>query len=81
MSPTCRGRPRGFREWAPGAELPLHEHVEIEQTYVLEGTLVDHEGEVTAGNYVWRPAGSRHVAVAPHGALMLSIFLKPNTFL
>jgi len=68
-------------KWAPGAELPLHEHVEIEQTYVLEGRLVDHEGEVTAGNYVWRPGGSRHVATAPEGALMLSIFLKPNTFL
>jgi anti-sigma factor ChrR (cupin superfamily) len=68
-------------KWAPGAVLPLHEHVEIEQTYVLEGRLVDHEGEVTAGNYVWRPGGSRHVATAPEGALMLSIFLKPNTFL
>ena len=31
--------------WAPGARLPLHEHVEIEQTYVLEGSLVDEEGD------------------------------------
>ena len=44
----------------PGAELPLHEHVEIEQTYVLEGSILDDEGEVTAGNFVWRPAGNRH---------------------
>ena len=29
----------------------------IEQTYVLEGSILDDEGEVTAGNYVWRPAG------------------------
>ncbi len=28
----------------PGAELPDHEHVLIEQTYVLEGSLVDKEG-------------------------------------
>jgi anti-sigma factor ChrR (cupin superfamily) len=41
--------------WQPGAELALHEHVEIEQTFVLEGSLVDDEGEVRAGNYVWRP--------------------------
>ncbi len=67
--------------WAPGAVLPYHEHVHIEQTYVLEGTLVDHEGEVTAGNYVWRPAGSRHTARAPNGALLLSFFLSPNRFL
>ena len=54
---------------APGAELPDHEHVLIEQTYVLEGSLVDKEGpdagiEVGPGEFVWRPAGSRHSAWA-----------------
>ena len=67
--------------WEPGAELTLHEHVEVEQTFVLEGSLVDDEGEVTAGNYVWRPKGNRHIAKSPNGALVLSIFLKPNIFL
>ena len=38
-------------------------------------------GEVTAGNYVWRPKGNRHLARSPHGALVLSFFLKPNKFL
>ena len=51
----------------PGAELPDHEHVLIEQTYILEGSLADKEGpdagiEVKAGEFVWRPAGSRHTA-------------------
>ena len=68
-------------KWAPGSKLTFHEHVEIEQTFVLEGSLVDDEGEVTAGNYVWRPAGSRHEAWAPDGALILSMFLRPNIFL
>lgn len=67
--------------WQPGSELTLHEHVEVEQTFVLEGSLVDDEGEVTAGNYVWRPKGNRHIAKSPNGALVLSIFLKPNIFL
>ena len=68
--------------WQPGAELTLHEHVEIEQTFVLEGSLEGEEGEVTAGNYVWRPKGTnRHSARSPHGALVLSMFLKPNIFL
>ena len=67
--------------WAPGTALDLHEHVEIEQTYVLEGHLVDEEGEVTAGNYVWRPKGNRHAARSPNGALVLGFFLKPNKFL
>jgi anti-sigma factor ChrR (cupin superfamily) len=67
--------------WQPGAELALHEHVEVEQTFVLEGSLVDEEGEVPAGNYVWRPKGNRHIAKSPNGALVLSMFLKPNIFL
>ena len=67
--------------WEPGTELPLHEHVEIEQTYVLEGSIVDEKGEVHAGDYVWRPKGNRHLARSPNGALVISFFLKPNKFL
>jgi anti-sigma factor ChrR (cupin superfamily) len=67
--------------WQAGAELALHEHVEVEQTFVIQGSLVDEEGEVTAGNYVWRPKGNRHIARSPNGALVLSMFLKPNIFL
>ena len=65
---------------APGAVLTDHMHVEIEQTWVLEGSLVDHEGEAKAGTFVWRPAGSRHTASAPNGAVLLGFFLKPNQF-
>ncbi|MNC57669.1 ChrR Cupin-like domain protein [compost metagenome] len=67
--------------WAPGTRLPLHEHVEVEQTYVLEGSIVDDEGEVVAGDFVWRPRGNRHLARSPNGALVLSFFLRPNKFL
>lgn len=67
--------------WAPGTALDLHEHIEIEQTWVISGAIVDDEGEVRAGNYVWRPAGNRHLARSPEGALVLSFFLKPNKFL
>jgi anti-sigma factor ChrR (cupin superfamily) len=71
--------------FAPGAVLPDHEHVKIEQTFVLEGRLVDREGpdaglSVGAGDFVWRPAGSRHVAWFPEGGLMLAIFQVPNKF-
>ncbi len=66
--------------FAPGAKLPDHEHVEIEQSYVIEGSLADSEGVATPGNYVWRPAGSRHSAHSPDGCVVLSFFLKPNKF-
>ena len=57
----------------------------IEQTYVLEGSLVDKEGpdtglEVGPGEFVWRPAGSRHVAWCPKGGTMIAIFQVPNKF-
>jgi anti-sigma factor ChrR (cupin superfamily) len=69
----------------PGAVLPDHEHVRIEQTYVLEGKLVDKEGpaaglEVKPVEFVWREAGSRHVAWTPEGGLMLAMFQIPNKF-
>ena len=67
--------------WAPGARLPFHEHVAVEQTFVLEGSFSDHAGTCTAGNYVWRRPGSRHDAWTDEGCLMLAVFLKPNTFL
>src|ERR1700722_9510434 len=72
--------------FAPGAVLPDHEHVKIEQTYMLEGKLVDREGPdegltVGAGEFVWPPAGSRHSAWCPEGGLSLAIFQVPNKFL
>jgi anti-sigma factor ChrR (cupin superfamily) len=81
MEDEASGLLTALFRWAPGSRLPLHEHVEIEQTYVLEGSIEDDEGEVTAGNFVWRPAGSRHEARSPNGALILAFFLRPNHFL
>ena len=46
--------------WQPGAELTLHEHVEVEQTFVLEGSLVDEEGEAS----IFRPANGNYTLVA-----------------
>jgi anti-sigma factor ChrR (cupin superfamily) len=62
----------------PGAGIPAHVHEDLEQTYILEGSLVDDEGECTAGNFVIRPKGSRHAPTAPHGCTMLVFFLKPT---
>ena len=67
--------------WQPGTVLALHEHVEIEQSYVLEGEFEDDDGVYPAGNFAWRPKGHRHIARSPKGALVLCFFLKPNKFL
>jgi anti-sigma factor ChrR (cupin superfamily) len=68
-------------KFAAGAKTPLHEHTGLEQTFVLEGGLVDHDGAITAGNFVWRKAGSVHQATAPNGSLHLAVFAKPNRML
>jgi anti-sigma factor ChrR (cupin superfamily) len=71
--------------FAPGAELPDHEHVNIEQTFVLEGSLVDKDGPAAGiackkGEFIWREPGSRHSAWTPEGGLVLAIFQVPNKF-
>jgi anti-sigma factor ChrR (cupin superfamily) len=85
MADPKTGLMTALMRFAPGAVLPDHEHVNIEQTYVLEGRLVDKEGpaagiEAKAGEFIWREPGSRHSAWTPEGGLMLAIFQVPNKF-
>lgn len=74
------GRSTILFKMAPGAVVPAHEHTDVEQTYILSGTFQDDEGIAVAGQFVWRPAGNRHVAHTPDGAVILSVFGKPNRF-
>ena len=61
--------------FAPGAVLPDHEHVKIEQTYVLEGRLVDKEGP-DAG----RITDFRHGVIRACGpAARYSLNTRPHT--
>jgi anti-sigma factor ChrR (cupin superfamily) len=62
----------------PGSGIPAHVHEDLEQTFVLEGSLVDDEGACTAGNFVIRAKGSRHAPKAPNGCTMLVFFMKPT---
>src|ERR1700751_1824751 len=50
----------------PGAGIPPHVDEDLEPTVLLEGWLVDKEGECTAGNFVTGAKGSRHSPVAPN---------------
>jgi anti-sigma factor ChrR (cupin superfamily) len=75
------GKLTSLTRMAPGARLPRHRHVGIEQSYVLEGTLVDDDGACTAGNFVHRRPGSVHDAWSPDGCVVLGIFDAPNEFL
>ena len=50
MENKATGMSTVLMRWAPGAKLPDHEHVAIEQTYVIEGSFRDHDGICRAGN-------------------------------
>ena len=81
LADRATGVTTALMKFAPGARLPDHEHMMIEQTWVIEGSLVCGEGECKAGDFVWRPAGSRHEAWAgAQGGLMLAMFQVPNKF-
>ena len=57
----------------PGAALPMHRHDGDELIFVLEGTLGDEFGTVTAGNVGYRPDGCVHTVSSPKGATVLAI--------
>jgi quercetin dioxygenase-like cupin family protein len=65
----------------PGAHLPFHKHPELEQAYVLEGSMYDHDGVCHAGEYVWRKAGSFHENRSDTGAVIFAVYRKQNIFL
>lgn len=65
----------------PGAVLPDHRHVGLEQSYVISGSLVDDDGACTAGNFVFRRPGSVHNAWSPDGCVVFGVFDTPNQFL
>ena len=57
----------------PGAKLSLHRHVGDELIFVLEGTVSDESGAVTAGNVGYRPNGCVHTVSSKNGATVLAV--------
>jgi anti-sigma factor ChrR (cupin superfamily) len=65
--------------FAPGASSLPHEHVFGEAFIVLQGVLIDSDGQhLRAGDFVRYTPGSRHFSTSPEGCL-LGVFLRgPN---
>ena len=75
-----RGEMSCLLKLEPGAHIPFHKHPEIEQSLVLEGSVEDHDGIATAGDYVWRKPGSAHDNKSPGGALLFAVYRRPNIY-
>jgi anti-sigma factor ChrR (cupin superfamily) len=57
----------------PDAKLPLHRHAGDELVFVIEGSISDEFGTVTAGNVGYRPDGCVHTVSTKNGATLLAI--------
>jgi anti-sigma factor ChrR (cupin superfamily) len=64
----------------PGAYIPFHMHPELEQAYMLEGSMHDHDGVAKKGDFIWRKDGSKHDNSSPEGAVILAVYRKPNIY-
>lgn len=64
----------------PGAHIPFHRHPALEQTYILEGSVRDHDGEGKAGDYIWRKPDSLHDNTSDTGAIVFAVYRKPNIY-
>jgi anti-sigma factor ChrR (cupin superfamily) len=71
-----RGEGLYLVRFAAGASSLPHEHVFGEAFIVLEGVLVDSDGQhLRAGEFVRYAPGSRHFSTSPEGCL-LGVFLR-----
>lgn len=59
--------------FTPGSALQPHRHVGDELIYVLDGTVADEAGQVTAGNAAFRPDGCEHVVRSEGGATVFAL--------
>ncbi len=79
----CRlaGDPAGasvaLLRYAPGARVPLHEHLGLETILVLDGVQSDDRGDYPAGSMVVNPAGSQHRVWSETGCVVLILWEKP----
>ena len=57
----------------PGAQMPTHKHVGDELVYIIEGSLSDEFGTITAGNVGYRPDGCVHTVSSKTGATGIAV--------
>ena len=59
-----------------GAFSPMHAHEEVEQIYVLEGSLYDQDNTYQSGQFIVRAPGTMHTTGSESGAVVL-LFYAP----
>jgi anti-sigma factor ChrR (cupin superfamily) len=68
-------------KYAPGAQVPPHEHRGYEHVLVLSGYQCDERGRYGRGTLVINAPGTSHRVWSPEGCLVLIIWQRPIAFL
>lgn len=55
----------------PGAEVPAHDHPEVEECFVLDGIVAIDDGEYGAGDHLVAPMGTSHQRIVARSATTL----------
>ena len=78
IKPLFEDKSRHLKTWLmkvdPGAYSPLHDHAELEQVYVLQGSFYDQNNVYRAGEYILRAPGAMHTAGSEEGALVILFY-------
>jgi quercetin dioxygenase-like cupin family protein len=54
----------------PGAKYPFHNHPDGEELFVLEGSVTIESAELSAGDYLYTPAGFKHSVFSEKGSVL-----------
>jgi quercetin dioxygenase-like cupin family protein len=54
----------------PGAKYPFHNHPDGEELFVLEGSVTIESAELSAGDYLYTPAGFKHSVFSEKGCVL-----------
>lgn len=63
--------------YAPGAEVPHHDHMGYEHIFILSGAQRDQHQTYQAGSLVINAPGTHHAVASDEGCLVLIIWEKP----
>ncbi|MEO0402767.1 MAG: cupin domain-containing protein [Pseudomonadota bacterium] len=81
IAPLLDGSPAiAVLNYAPGARVPLHEHIGVETILVLDGAQSDENGTYVKGDMVINPPGSRHSVWSDVGCVVLLHWAEPVRF-
>ena len=66
-----------FERWRAGATQSAHEHTDLIEIYVLDGTFVDEHGRYPARTWIRYPVGSSHAPGSPAGCTLFTRVSEP----